>query len=146
MIQFCQLGKPAWLQFIDFFPDGYQVRYNALLEACAAAPLPSYDDAIKEPVFAPPAYSAVIAQPTPTSATAPTNRETATAQQQQQNADPSENEQVTPESSNSNSSSSGSEEDLLPVNSAETVTSVEVHQPNEDHLHADANEEKPADE
>ncbi|VDN03300.1 unnamed protein product [Thelazia callipaeda] len=42
------------------FPDSS--FYNALLEACTA-PLPTYNEAVKEPVFAPPAYSTVITQP-----------------------------------------------------------------------------------
>lgn len=114
--------------------------YNALLEACAGAPLPSYNEAIKEPVFAPPAYSTIIAQPA--LAASPVNGCTLLSNA---NTSPAENER-TPESG------SGSEQELLvrsQAHTAETVTSVEVHQSDDQaevEVAATATEDKSSDE
>uniref|UniRef100_A0A0R3RUZ6 Transmembrane protein n=1 Tax=Elaeophora elaphi TaxID=1147741 RepID=A0A0R3RUZ6_9BILA len=118
--------------------------YNALLEACTA-PLPTYNEAIKEPVFAPPAYSAVIA---PSSAT-PINpvNEAGTHHISTSVSSSAGNERI---GESISSSSSSSKQELLvqpQPNVVETVTSVEIHHTDEtENEVAQAREDKSSDE
>lgn len=100
--------------------------YSALLEACTA-PLPTYNEAIKEPVFAPPAYSAVITHPS----TTPVNslNRTNTHHISTSVLSSSGNERIG-ESTSSSGSGSSSKRELLVQSQAhvvETIASVEVH-------------------
>ncbi|VBB30026.1 unnamed protein product [Acanthocheilonema viteae] len=102
--------------------------YNALLEACTA-PLPTYNEAIKEPVFAPPAYSAIVthSSATPVSSLNGTNTHHISTSV----LSLSGNERI----GESTSSNGGSSKQELLVQSqshvVETVTSVEVHHTDE---------------
>ncbi|OZC10267.1 hypothetical protein X798_02574 [Onchocerca flexuosa] len=93
---------------------------NAFLESCTAS-LPTYNEAIKEPVFAPPAYSAIITH----SSTTPINslNETSTHISSSSDGNDGIGESIS-------SSSSSSKQELL-VQSQPHITSVEVHHTNE---------------
>uniref|UniRef100_A0A915PQ91 Transmembrane protein n=1 Tax=Setaria digitata TaxID=48799 RepID=A0A915PQ91_9BILA len=99
--------------------------YNALLEACTGS-LPTYNEAIKEPVFAPPAYSAIITH----SAAAPVSSLNGTAPHHISSSLLSSAINERPAESTVSSGSSSSKEELLgqsQPHALESVTSVEVH-------------------
>lgn len=94
--------------------------YNAFLEACTA-PLPTYNEAIKEPVFAPPDYSAVIAHSSATPVSLP--NETSPHHIPTSVLSSAGNER-TGENASSSSNRSNQEPQSHIV---KTITSVEVH-------------------
>ncbi|EFO17471.2 hypothetical protein LOAG_11029 [Loa loa] len=96
--------------------------YNALLETCTA-PLPTYNEAVKEPVFAPPAYSAIIthSSATPVSSLNETHRISSSI------LSSAGSERI---GESTSSSSSSSKQELLvqfQPHVIGTVTSVEIH-------------------
>ncbi|CAG9531661.1 unnamed protein product [Cercopithifilaria johnstoni] len=102
--------------------------YNALLEACTA-PLPTYNEAIKEPVFAPPAYSAIIthSSTTPVSSLNETNAHHISISV----LSTAGNERI---GESTISSGSSAKQELLVQSQphmVETITSVEVHHTDE---------------
>ncbi|VDK80077.1 unnamed protein product [Litomosoides sigmodontis] len=98
--------------------------YNAFLEACTA-PLPTYNEAIKEPVFAPPDYSAVIAHSsaTPVSSTNGTNAHYISTSVRSSTGNEGTGENASGSSNRSNQESQS--------HVVKTVTSVEVHHADE---------------
>ncbi|EJW78095.1 hypothetical protein WUBG_10996 [Wuchereria bancrofti] len=99
--------------------------YNALLQACTA-PLPTYNEAIKEPVFAPPAYSAIITHSSAAHVSSLNGTNHVSSSVLSSVGDERIRESIS-------SSNSGSKQDLLVQvqHVIETVASVEVHHANE---------------
>lgn len=126
-------------------PNSLQIfSYNALLEACAA-PLPTYNEAIKEPVFAPPAYSAIIMH----SSTTPVSSLNGTSTHHISNSVLSSagNERI---GESTSSSGSNTKQELLvqpQPHVVETIASVEVHHTDEtENEIVQAKEDKSSDE
>lgn len=99
--------------------------YNALLQACMA-PLPTYNEAIKEPVFAPPAYSTIITHSSATHVSSPNGTNHVSSSVLSSVGDERIRENIS-------SSDSRSKQELmvqLQPHVVETVASVEVHHAN----------------